>query len=162
MEINSASKKHGFVFKATVADTFWDELPKASQDYLKAYGLRQALSDSIASAKTESEAKGLFDKRVDKLKAGTMSIREVGPRDPFEEECKRLAAVRVDNALKAKGLKKPDNYKALVEQVRSKHAAVIEAEATANLAKAQELTVDLDDLFDEEEIEQAPEEQADE
>lgn len=143
------SHKSGYSreFPGTVEEIF-AALPVASQDYLKAYGLRQALADSMAQSKDNAaDAEARLHKRWEKLLAGTMSVRETGPRNPAETEALRIAAQRVDDALKAKNLKRPDNYKALVAATRVKYAAEIAVEVEARLARAKTIEINLDDLF---------------
>lgn len=123
------------------------ELPVDGVRAIVNHGL-QILQDAYAGAKTADQAAGDWQKKLDKVLAGTVATRETGPRNPFETECRRLAEIMVLNALKAKGIAKPKNFKDLVAATREKHAATIEPEATENLAKAAELDViDLDDLF---------------
>lgn len=128
-----------------------------SLEYLACYGLKQCLADSYASAKDQVEFDAMLAKRIDKLIAGTMSVREGGKRaDPFEAECVRFAKAKLAAIAKARNVSLPkmdtDEYKALLAKVRNgKAKEQIEADARASLealAKASEGLDDDDDLFD--------------
>lgn len=125
-------------------------------DYLLAYGLKQSLSDSYASAKDQAEFDAMLFKRLTKILEGTMGIREAGaPRDPFEAECIRLAKLRLAAIAKKQGKTLPkvasDAYKAMLETVRNGKARdKIESEARENLAAIDAIDVDEDEIdFDE-------------
>lgn len=77
----------------------FDQLPEASKRYLVAYGLRQSLSDSFASAKDAAEFEAMLDKRVTSLLEGTVGMRG-GSGDPVAREAKRLAEIEVKGALR--------------------------------------------------------------
>lgn len=71
------------------------ELPKVTQEYIIAYGWRQAISDAVASAKSEAEAKGAADKRFDNLLKGI--VRAERESDPVSQEARQIA-VKMTNA----------------------------------------------------------------
>lgn len=56
----------------------WEDLPAESQSYIIAYGLRQSLADSFASAQNETEAGALLFKRHEALLSGTIGQRTGG------------------------------------------------------------------------------------
>lgn len=115
-------------------------LGAASIGYLVAYGAKQSLADSYASAKDQAEFDAFLDKRLAKILAGTMSIREAGtPSDPFESEVIKLAKARLSAIAAKKGAKLPkvdsDEYKALLAKVRNgKSKDELEAKAREILA----------------------------
>jgi len=88
---------HNFTFGQEKAEINLDvaTLPKASQEFLMTYGLRQYLSDGAAVGKDEAESEAERNKlkagrvldRVKKLQDGTMSVRGGGTRvtDPIQK-----------------------------------------------------------------------------
>lgn len=53
------------------------ELPASSVEYLLTFAL-QNLQDAYAGAESEADAKGRFNKKLDRLLAGTIGTREAG------------------------------------------------------------------------------------
>lgn len=129
-------------------------LPTASIEYLLSYGLKQCLADSYSSAKDQAEFDAMLGKRIDKLIAGTMSIREsASPVDPFEAEVIRLAKIRLAAIAKKQGKTLPkvatDEYKTLLDRVRNGKAKdELETTAKKNLKASAALAdaIDPDEL----------------
>lgn len=128
-------------------------LGAASIGYLVAYGAKQSLADSYASAKDQSEFDAFLSKRLTKILEGTMSIREAGEaRDPFESEVIKLAKARLDAIAKKQGKSLPkrdsEEYKSLLGKVRNGKAKdELEAKARAILAERASVSeLDDDDL----------------
>lgn len=133
------------------------ELPEASQNYLIGYGARQAIADACASAKTEAEAKGLCQKRLDNLLKGV--IRAERESDPVAREARRIAVEKTNKWAKANGIvltAKDDataSVKAAVEanvvtwtkrvEALRAHPDVIKR-AEANVAALDELDIDIE------------------
>lgn len=115
-----------------------NKLPQEALAYIFAYGLKQCLNDSRSAAKTEGEAQGMVQKKLDALYAGT--IRSVSTRtsDPVMAEAKRLATA----ILKTKKIKREqltdDQYAKLVEKFME--------QAKVNVAQTANLVGDLSDL----------------
>lgn len=86
---------------ATYAADF-DSLPEVTKAYVINYGWRQCVADACASAKTESEAKGLCDKRVDNLGKGI--IRAERESDPVAREARRLAVEKTNKWARVNGV----------------------------------------------------------
>jgi hypothetical protein len=136
--------KSGFARELTV-----DELRAIetnSHVYVYTYGLRQALADSMASAKDAAEAEGGFTKRLRKLMEGTMSIREVTrTTNPIEVEAKRLARVDIESWVRSGKVKKPtpEAMKEWIVALAGRPAYV--ESATANVAEAAAKSAELPD-----------------
>lgn len=80
-----------------------EQLPETSVDYALLYGLKQTLADSYASEKDDEARKGAFLKKLDKLHAGTIFIRDSGPRgDIVMRTAYEIALPHVREAAKAK------------------------------------------------------------
>lgn len=82
-------------------DVDFEALPAVSREYIIKYGLTQALNDAAApinakDANCAANAWALVQKRVEKLMAGTIGMRE---SDPVRAEAMNLAR----RALSAKG-----------------------------------------------------------
>ena len=81
---------------ATLTTEQVQTIREVSIDYCFSFGLRTALQNTYASAKqhgwTLSECRGFFYKKLDKLLAGTVNVREGGSRNPFESMCMKVAA----------------------------------------------------------------------
>lgn len=82
------------VGKVTIGDK---ELPTRSVEYLLTFAL-QSLQDAYAGAKSNEQAVGLFDKKLDALIAGTIGVRTGGGTSELE----RVTLQVVRAILKAK------------------------------------------------------------
>jgi hypothetical protein len=77
------------IFNITVSKTNqqfnidFEALPKASQDYVIQYGLKQCLNDCHSAFKDVDHAKAQVEMKVEALRSGTVSLRAIGERiDP--------------------------------------------------------------------------------
>lgn len=68
-------------------------------EYLIRYGLKQSLSDSIASAKTLAEAEGMYDKRRNAMLNNTIGVRESGGIKTADDPVLALAVKNAKAAL---------------------------------------------------------------
>lgn len=67
-------------------------LPEASRDFIVAYGLKQLLNDAHVSEKEVDAKRALIDKKLAKLRDGTLGIREAREAtDPVYAEAIRMA-----------------------------------------------------------------------
>lgn len=132
-------------------------LNEAGLRYVITYGLKQSLADSYASAKTPAEFDAFLSKRIERIIAGTITVRQNGASDPFEAECLRIATAQVIAIAAKAGVALPkrasDEFKALVARRRNGAASeAIEAEARRRLDEVAaidiEEDVDLDALLD--------------
>lgn len=74
----------------------FEGLPKASQDYIVAYGLKQALNDCHASEKAFDTSLALAMKRLDALKAGNPPTSRMGSgKDAMTRELESIAAAQL-------------------------------------------------------------------
>lgn len=146
-------------------------LPAASQAYVIAYGLKQALNDCHASIQRNGKdedgdalyasdtdfqraVRDAVDARLSALMEGTIGIRSSGTRlDPLSAEIVRLARAEVVKAVRAKGIKVKTVGKDKMAELVANHAAKASKRLTAtakeNLAKlseAPEAEIDLSDL----------------
>lgn len=134
-----------------------DAIRSNSLEYIFHYGVRQSLQDSYAAAKTLAEAQGDFGKRLEKLLAGTMGVRD--PAGSFETLCLQIAGERwnasplptrkakIAEAHKAHPEWKADDRKAIsayVGLIRKTKATEIEAEAKRR--QETKVAADLGDL----------------
>lgn len=108
----------------------WSYLPKASQDFVINYGLKQLLADSHVAGKTPEEKSGLLDKKLDKLRNGTLSVRESSGRegDPVARELTKLATIAVHKHITEKLGHK-------VKDVSKEDMATLMTKARANPAR---------------------------
>lgn len=100
--------EHKTGFTREVTDSDIATIMSNSSAYVIAYGIRQSLSDAMASAKTEAEADAGFAKRFRKLIEGSMDVREVNrSSDPIKTETRRLANADLDAWIKEGTVAKP-------------------------------------------------------
>lgn len=135
--------------------------------YLVDYGWKQSLSDSYAGAEDADDAEGRLLKRMDKILAGDMSVRDGGTRttDPVEKEYKRLRAIQETAwAARRKAEKKPKASAELVALWRERFDVMFgeetRATAEANVEASNALEIDFDDLLDG--VDETPDEPTDE
>jgi hypothetical protein len=139
--------------------TEWETLPEVSRNHIIAYGFRQIIADACASAKTESEAKGMCAKRLDNLIKGVLQA----PResDPIAKEARRIAVdittawakkngvalVAKDDAddkAKAAVAKNQETFTARVEALRTNDKVLAQARKNVEAAAALgDLDIDL-------------------
>lgn len=126
-----------------------ESMPQASLDYIFAYGLKQCLSDARSAAKSADEAKGMVQKKLDALLAGTIRVAGSRTTDPVGQEAKRLARLAIDAALKAKRIKRADLPEGKYAEAVTKYAARedVLAQAKANVDSAGDLADDIADLI---------------
>lgn len=111
----------------------WNKLPDNAQDFIVKYGLKQYLSDAMAGASSESDAKAKIEARLAKLVSGDLSrTKGEGSDKPDTEQGRALKLAReaIRNMLKAK------NKTATKEQVAEAAKKLIEAKP-AYLAEAK-------------------------
>ena len=151
MEMTFNHRKLGTSITLDVPD--YESAVPATREYIWAYGMRQALADSYASAQTPDEFDAKLRQRHDAIMKGTMGLRSVAqPKNPVETEMKRLATLRVKAAATAKGWKlTKEKLAAYVESLLERDAEELRTKAEANLAEVAEAAQgdDLDDLFGE-------------
>lgn len=129
------------------------ELPAASVEYLLTFAL-QSFQDAYAGADSAEDAIGRFNKKLDRVIAGTIGVREAG--DGASAETKAIRGVVGDMLRQAKQWqtiigdldedKRPDMLDAIfAKQPEAKQAAIRAtaqermAEAAARKAQAKEL-----------------------
>jgi ABC-type Zn uptake system ZnuABC Zn-binding protein ZnuA len=127
----SVSREFG---KAGLIEVNLAEMPLNALEYIFAYGLKQVLTDAHSTAKTPDEAKAMTGKKLDALMRGEVRMQSSRTSDPVLAEAKRLAKVKIDAALKAKGIKA--EAKAITEAV-AKLAPQYMEEAKRNVDAAQ-------------------------
>ena len=112
----------------------FDSLPKSSQLYIIAYGLKQSLNDSLASAIGTAEMEGKLGKRLDAILEGTMGQRAESLSGPtaLEREAYQVAK-RLIIAKLGRGLPK-DQLEAKAREFAT-HPKVIEKAQAILLAK---------------------------
>lgn len=133
------SFEHKTGFEFTVSDNDIEAIMAKSSAYVIAYGIRQSLSDAMASAKTEAEADAGFNKRLRKLLEGSMDVREVSrSSDPIKTETRRLANADLDAWVKEGTVAKPDKdlRKAFIAELMKDEGRIAAAEA--NVAREAE------------------------
>lgn len=141
------SAKIDVSFEALLDDTVLTingkNVNKAGISYLLQYGLKQALSDSYASAKTKEEVEGLFNKRLDKIFEGGVIIRQ---QDGKSLE-RTIAREMILQACRAKGKAAPkgDLMKKLIEDMLLTRRDKIEEEVLRRKESVQD--INLDDLL---------------
>lgn len=127
--------------------------PEHTLSHIFAYGLRQILNDAMAAAKTPGEAKGLADKRLANLIAGTLRAAPVREGDPIRKRALELALAAVKaNAtyiawLGKSGLKPADKAavakaKSLAEAAIAKPDNRFTAQAQIDVASAKSLSIE--------------------
>lgn len=126
--------------------------------YLTAFGFKQVLANSYASAKKEAEWTAAFDKRLDKLLEGRGDWEGVFTgTNAFESECRKIAIARLVALAAKKGRALPkrdsDKFKELLSNVMTAQAESIEAEARKRISEVAAVAVaedelDLSDLSD--------------
>lgn len=129
-------------------DVDYDALPDVSKTHIVNYGLRQLLNDAMVSGETDSERRGLADKRLANLVAGV--LRAARESDPVEAEIRRLAIARAKadwkrehGAFPSAEQHRGDAFQARVTALRGN--AKLREIAEANVAKAAELAdIELD------------------
>lgn len=115
------------------------ELPIGSVEYLLNFAL-QSLQDAYAGSKTEAEAKGAFDGKLDKLIAGTIGTRSGGAGVSDETRISRQVVrevLRKSLTKEAYEAKYKDDD-AAVDAVYGKNVAKLEGEVKTRLAKLAE------------------------
>lgn len=100
----------------------FEALPDAAKSYIIAYGLKQSLNDSIASAKTKAEMEALLDKRILAIMGGTVGIRTI--RETISE-MEKVSRELAKKHFKSKGLK-GEKLNAAVDQLWN-HPKIAEA-----------------------------------
>lgn len=110
------------------------DLPIGSIEYLLNFAL-QSLQDAYAGAKSEAEAQGAFNTKLDRLVAGTIGVRLGGGASASEET--KIARQITKAALKAKLDK--DEFDALtderLDEVFEKNEAKLRPMVDARLAE---------------------------
>lgn len=148
-----------FTFSRELTESELDMIRENSADYVFNYGLRQSLSDSVASATTRAEAEASFAKRLEKLMDGTMSERD-GGMSPLEREMLNIAEARFmkvpADKRKAKiaevkktvgGKTDTKAVKAILRAIIKAYRDEIAAEAEERLAQIDEVSVDLNEII---------------
>lgn len=118
-----------FIAKADKSVTVdYDALPAVSQEYIINYGLRQVLNDAAASVAGDdkdvvAKTLALVNKRLDRILAGTVNIRESSGRtaNPVQAEAIELALGTVRGEWKKAGRK--TDAKAMLVAAKTKVAA---------------------------------------
>lgn len=125
-----------------------EKMPMQSKDFVFNYGLKQLLNDSFVSGETDEERHNLLERKVEKLYAGTLSIRDGGTResDPLAREITKLATGKTSEHFKKKGVKAaaidPAQWKVVIGKFRA-HPALIElAKANVEAANAVEIEIE--------------------
>ena len=111
------------------------ELPDSSVEYLMKFAL-QSLQDAYAGAKTNEEAREMFNKKYEKLIEGKIGARESG--ESVSEE------VRIGRKLMRQLLKQQNaaGYKKLLELEESEQLAKIDALLEKNAEKMSKMIAD--------------------
>jgi len=126
----------------------FDALPESSKLFVVNYGLKQLLNDAIVSGETDDERNGLLDKKLDKLREGTMSVRDSSGRsgDPLARQITALATERTEAHFKKLGVKRKDvasaDWTTVLNKFRA-HPKIIET-ATAMVAAKATDEIELD------------------
>ena len=124
------------------------KMPMQSKDFVTNYGLKQLLNDSFVSGESDEERNDLVNRKIEKLYAGTLSIRDGGTResDPLAREITKLATAKTAEHFKKKGVKStqidPAQWKEVLGKFRV-HPKLIEL-AKANVAAASAVTIELE------------------
>jgi hypothetical protein len=123
----------------------FDALPEASKAFVVNYGLKQLLNDSIVSGEDDGERNGLLDKKLDKLREGTLDIRESNREtNPLAREVTRRAELATVSHFAKKGLKKSKvesaDWTAVLNKFRV-HPTIV-AQAEKAVAESAEISLD--------------------
>ena len=133
--------EHKSGFSRTITDDEFNAAFAGSDLYLKVYGLRQSLADSLAGIDDEKKAKESFDRRFRKICEGSMSVREVTrSSDPVKSETRKLANADLDSWIKAKAVAEPatkDDRKALIDIMMADESRIAAARANVEREAAQ-------------------------